>query len=83
MRHYFGGQTNCNPFGTLGKQQRKLNRQSNRFIVPAIIAELPNGGIAIKDHLVCKFRQTGLNVTRGSGIVARNRVAPVTLAIDQ
>ena len=80
---YLAIQAHSNTLSTLSKQQRELDRQGNRLLVPAIIAPLPFGRLGIEDNIEGKLRQTCLNVTTCSSIVTSNDVAPVSLTVNK
>ena len=65
------------------KQQRKFHRQRNRFILPAIIAQLPFRGLGVKSHFQGKFAQSRLYIPGCRGIIARPHIPPVPLGLDE
>ena len=79
----FRGQADGDAFHALGQQQRKLDRQRDRFLVAAVVGEHPFGRLGIEDHLHGELAQPCLDVTRGGSAVSREDVAPVTLRVDQ
>ena len=76
-------QTHGNAFCALGQQERELHGQGHGFAVAAIVGEFPLRSLGIEEHVEGKFRQAGLDVTRGSGRRAREDISPVTLAVDE
>ena len=54
----------------------------HRFFLPAVVRELPFGGIGIKSHFQGKFGQPRFDVARGRGGIAGAHIAPVALRVD-
>ncbi len=50
MRKDFCCQSYGDTFGTLRQQQREFHGQGYRFILPAIITQLPVGGFMVESH---------------------------------
>ena len=67
----------------LGEQQRELDRKRHGLLVAAVVGTHPLRGFLVEHHIVGELRQTGLDVTARSGLVAREDVAPVALTVDQ
>ena len=67
----------------MGQQQGKFGGQCNGLFVASVVAELPFGGFGIEHHVKGKFGEPSLDVTRGSGTVACQNVAPVALAFHE
>ena len=76
-------QTHGDAVGALRQQQRKLDRQRDGFLLAAVVGQHPLGGFLVEDHFGGELRQARLNVTPRGGLVAREDIAPVTLAVDQ
>ena len=72
-----------NTVRALRQQQRELDRQRNGFFIAAVVGAHPLGGLAVENHLKGEFRETRLDITTRGGIVAREDIAPVALAVDQ
>ena len=72
-----------NALGALCEQERELHGQHDGLLVAAVVGELPLGGLGVEDHVEGELRQARLDVATGGGIVAREDVAPVTLAVDE
>ena len=68
---------------TLRQQQRKLDRQRHRLLLAAVIRRLPLRRLRIEHHLLRELREARLDIAARSRIVARQYIAPVTLAVDQ
>ena len=77
------GQSHGDAVGALGQQQRELDGQRHRLLLAAVVREHPLGGLAVEDHVQREFRQPRLDVSARGGLVAREDVAPVALAVDQ
>ena len=67
----------------LRQQQRELDGQRHRLLLAAVVGEHPLGGLAVEDHVEGELRQPRLDVSARGGLVAREDVAPVALAVDQ
>ena len=72
-----------NSLSSLSQQQREFSRQRDGLLVAAVVGELPFGGLRIEHHVERKLRQACLDVSRGSGAVAREDVSPVSLRVDE
>ena len=83
MRQNLACQTDRNPFHPLRQQQRELDRQGYRLLVPPIIRRLPSRGLGVENDLQRKGRQPGFDVTRGCRRVPGQDIAPVPLAVNQ
>ena len=80
---YLARQTYGDAFGALRQQQRELHRQRDGLLVAAVVGEFPFRRLGVEHHVEGKLRQTRLDVTSGSSVVAGEDVAPVTLTVDQ
>ena len=67
----------------LGQQQRELDGQRHRLLVAAVVGTHPLGGLLVENHVEGELRQTRLDVTACGGLVTREDVAPVALAVYQ
>ena len=76
-------QSHGNALGSLCQEQRELHGQGHRLLVAAVVTQFPFRGLGVEDHVEGKLRESGLDVTACCGIVAREDVAPVALAIYQ
>ena len=76
-------QTHGDAVGALRQQQRELDRQRDGFLLAAVVGQHPLGGFLVEDHFGGELRQARLDVTPRGGLVAREDIAPVTLAVDQ
>ena len=72
-----------NTLGSLCQQQGELNGQGNRFLVSAVVRELPLCSLGIEYHIQGELAQAGLYVTASCSIVASDDVTPVSLAVNQ
>ena len=79
VRRQRDGDTLC----PLGQEQGELDRQGHRLLFSAVVAGLPLGGLRVEHHLFGKLGEACLDITSGGGAVARQYVAPVTLAVHQ
>ena len=69
--------------GALGQEQRILYRQGDGFLVSAIVAKLPLGGLGIEHRFEGKFREARLDVSGSGRRVAGEDVSPVSLGVDE
>ena len=76
-------QPHGNAFGSLRQEQRELHRQGHRLLVAAVVGEFPLRRFGIEQHIEGKFRQSAFDVTRSGRLVAREDIAPRTLAVDE
>ena len=76
-------QTHGDAVGALRQQQRELDRQRDGLLLATVVRQHPLGGFLIEDHFGGELRQARLDVTPRGGLVAREDIAPVTLAVDQ
>ena len=76
-----GGHTHTDTFGTLCEQQRETDRELGRLLVASVVAVHPVGDFRVENHLLGKFAQPCLYVTRSSVGITCEDVSPVTLAI--
>ncbi len=83
VRHNFRVQAQSDAFATLRQQQRKLHWQENRLLVAPVVRWFPRRCFGIEHRFERKFRQSRLDVTGCRRFVARENVAPVTLAVDK
>ena len=83
MRQDLRCQTHGNTLGSLRQQQRELNGQRYRLLVSAVVRTHPLGSLLVIDHLEGKLRQSRLDVSSRSRVVAREDITPVTLRVDQ
>ena len=65
------------------QQQRELYRQCDWLLVAAVVRQFPLRCLGVEYHIVCKVRQTRLNVTRCSSRIACEYVTPVSLAVNE
>ena len=65
------------------QQQRELYGQRHGLLVAAVVRAHPFGGLAVEDHVKGELRQAGLDISARGGLVTREYVAPVTLAVNQ
>ena len=63
------------------QQQRELHGQGDRLLVPSVVGEFPFGGFGIEDNIQREFGEARFDVTGSGGAVARQDVAPVSLAV--
>ena len=82
MRQDLAGETDGDPFGTVGENEGELRRQGDGLLVAAVVAGGPGGRLGIEEDLVGEFREAGLDVARRGGGVAGEDVAPVPLGVD-
>ncbi len=80
---YLAVQSHGDALGSLGKQQGELHRQRDGLLVSSVIGEFPLGGLGVEHHIQGKVAQPGLDVPACGGIVSRDDVAPVALAVNQ
>ena len=83
VRQYLATQAHGNALGALCQQQGELHGQRHRLLVAAVVGEFPLRRLRVEDHVEGELRQSGLDVTAGGGIVARQDVTPVSLAVDE
>ena len=83
MGQYLAAQAHGDAFGSLGQEQRELDGQGYGLLVAAVVRQLPFRCLGIEDDVECKLRQACLDVTAGCGVVAREYVTPVALAVDE
>ena len=55
MRQHLASQTESDTFHALEKQQRKLDGERHRFLIPAIVRRLPLRGLGIERHIEGEF----------------------------
>ena len=67
----------------LRQQQGELDRQADRLAVAPVVRLLPDGRLGVKHRLEREPREARLDVSRCRRAVAREDVAPVSLAVDQ
>ena len=68
---------------TLSQQQREFHGQGHGLLVAAIVAELPFRHLRAVHHFLGELGEAGFDVSRSSGGVAGENVAPVTLRVDE
>ena len=83
MRENLARKTHSNTFRSLCQQQWELHRQGDRFLVAPVIAEFPFRRLRIENHVEREFRKASLDVSTCSGIITRQDIAPVALAVNQ
>jgi hypothetical protein len=83
VRQHLTAQTHRDALTALRQQQRELHRQEDRLLVPAVVAQLPFGGLRVEDHIVGELAQACFDVTRCRRAIAGECVPPVPLAVDQ
>ena len=83
VRQYIRGECDGDALGALRQQQRELDRQRHRLLFAAVVTRLPLCGFGIEHHLLGELGEASLDITAGGGTVARQNVAPVTLAVHQ
>ena len=81
VRHDLGRKPDGNPFHTHGQQQRKFNRQCDRFALATVVTHLPFGSIFVENYVIAKFRKSNFNVTGRRSAVARANISPTSLRI--
>ena len=69
--------------GTLGQHERKLDRQGDRFLRAAVVAELPDRCLGIEHHLARKGREARLDVAGCRSAVAGQEIPEVALRLDE
>ena len=83
MREYLGRQAHGNTFDTLSQKQWILHGQGDGFLVAAVVAHLPLGGLGIEHGVEGKLRQSRLDISGGGSTVACEDITPVTLGVNQ
>ena len=83
VRKNFGRKTYRNPFHTLCKQKRKLNRQCNGFSFSSIIGKLPLRRLRIEDYFQRKLGKPGFNVSSRCCTVTGTHITPIALGLDE
>ena len=78
-----GGKAHRDAVHALRQQDRELGGERHRFLGTAVVVRNPVGRFGIEHHVERKFAEFAFDVTRGSGLVARQRVTPVTLRFDK
>ena len=82
MRQHLARQADGDALRPLLEQQRELDGQGLRLLVPAVIAGQPVGRLRIEKRRLGKGGQGGLDVTGCGGAVSGEDVAPVSLAVQ-
>ena len=83
VRKDLGAQTHRNTLYALRQQQRKLDRQKDRFLASAVVARLVLRDFGRKSHVEGKLAQARFDVSGSCRTVSGVNVAPVSLGIDQ
>src|SRR5579863_1836303 len=83
MGKNFGSQSHSDTVCSLRKQQRKFHRKRYRFVLTAVITQLPVSGLAVKGHFECKFAQPRLDIPGRRSVVAGAHIPPVALCLNQ
>ena len=83
VRQHLARQADGDALRPLLEQQRELDGQGLRLLVPAVIAGQPVGRLRIEKRLLGEGAQAGLDVTRRCGAVPGEDVAPVSLTIQR
>ena len=83
MRQYFRVKTYADTLGSLRQQQWELHRQSDRFLVSAVVRRLPLGYFRAEKYLKGKFREARLDVTGSCSAIASEHVSPVSLTVNE
>jgi len=83
VRQNLGRETNGDALGAVEQHDGELGGQRDGLLVAAVVAELPGGGLRIEGDLAGEIREPGLDVTGRCGAVAGERVAEVSLRVDQ
>ncbi len=83
MGEDLGGESDGDPFGTLGKEKRELDRQGDGFLVPAVVRGRPLRGLGIEKDFQRKRSEPGLDVPGRGGVVPGKDVPPVPLGVDE
>ena len=77
------GKTHGDAFHALREQQRELHRQRHGLLVATVVGGHPFGDLRAEDDIQREFGQAGFDVSRSSGVVAGEGVAPVALGVDE
>ena len=77
------GESHGDAFHALRQQEGELDRQGDGFAVSSVVGLLPLGCFRIENNVQGKFGEACFDVSRGGGIVSRQDVSPVSLAVDE
>ena len=78
-----GGKAHRDAVHALRQQDRELRGECHRFLGTSVVVRNPFRSLGVEHHVERKFAELAFDVTRGGGLVARQRVTPVTLRLDK
>ena len=78
-----GGKAHRDAVHALRQQDREFRGERHRFPGTSVVVRDPFRRFGVEHHLQRKFAELAFDITRGSGLVAGQRVTPVALRFDK